>query len=79
MSDGIEDCELIWAHGKNLVKVKAEDDDGTEYYEYVKVGPDHYGYAMGYALLARKIWTEVRPNGHVGATPMDIVTTKVNL
>lgn len=79
VSDGIEDCELIWAHGKNLVKVKAEDDDGTEYYEYVKVGPDHYGYAWAYALLARKIWTEVRPNGHLGATPMDILVTKVSI
>lgn len=27
---------------------QGEDDDGTEYYEYVKVGDDHFGYVLAY-------------------------------
>lgn len=79
IATGIPDYDMIWAHLKNLVKVRAEDDDGSEYYEYVKVGDDHYGYAIGYALLARKVFIEERPGGMVNSAPVNIIGTKVNL
>lgn len=75
----LEDADTFWSHLKNLVKVKAEDDDGTEYFEYQKVGPDHYGYALGYALTARKIWYEVKPAGGLGVAPVGITGVKVTL
>lgn len=75
----IDDYDEYWKHCKNLVKVKAEDDDGSEYYEYVKVGDDHFGYATGYALLARRIFFEVQPQGLTGLAPVSISGTKVDL
>lgn len=79
VSSGVEHEDLVWLHLKNLVKVKAEDDDGTEYYEYVKVGEDHFGYALAYALLARRIFIEVRPGGHTGLAPIGILGANVSL
>lgn len=76
---GIEHDDLVWLHYKNLVKVKAEDEDGTEYYEYVKVGEDHFGYATAYALLARRIFIEVKPGGHTGLAPVDIIGAQTNI
>lgn len=65
--------EEFWDHVKNLVKVKVEDDeDGTVYYEYVKVGDDHYGFALGYAMLARKLFFELKPTGQAGIAPVEI-------
>lgn len=76
VASGIPDYEMIWQHFKRLVKVKVEDEDGTEFYEYQKVGDDHYGYAAGYAMLARKIWTEQRPQaGEAGGMPSICGTT----
>lgn len=79
VGSGVEHEDLLWLHFKNLVKVKAEDDDGTEYYEYVKVGDDHFGYALAYALLARRIFIEVKPGGHTGLAPVDIVGARTNI
>ena len=62
----------FWPQLKNLVKVKVEDDDGTIYYEYVKVGDDHYGFAVGYAMLARKMFFELKPQGTTGMAPVEI-------
>ena len=64
--------EEYWAQMKNLVKIKVEDEDGSVYYEYVKVGDDHYGFATGYALLARKMFFELKPNGKTGNAPVEI-------
>ena len=64
---------------KNLAKTKAEDDDGSEYYEYVKVGDDHYGYAAAYGMLARKIFYEERPQSGSNVGPLDIVGTTIRL
>lgn len=77
----VEHYDEIWKHCKNLIKVKAEDEDGTAYYEYVKVndGDDHFGYAYGYALLARRIFHEVQPQGLTGLAPVEISGTKVNI
>jgi len=61
-----------WAQMKNLVKVKAEDEDGTITFDYVKVGDDHYGFSTGYALLARKMFYELKPNGKTGVAPVEI-------
>jgi hypothetical protein len=61
-----------WAHMKNLVKVKVEDDDGTITFDYVKVGDDHYGFATAYALLARKMFYELKPTGKTGVAPVEI-------
>ena len=71
----------FWRHCKNLIKVKAEDDDGTEYYEYVKVGEgeDHFGYSTAYALLARRIFYEVRPQGETGLAPVAIEGEKCDI
>jgi hypothetical protein len=71
--------EDFWPQLKNLVKVKAEDDDGTVYYEYVKVGPDHYGLALGYALLARKMFFELKPTGTSGVAPVEISGARTTL
>lgn len=79
VASGIFDYDVFWAHLKNLVKVRAEDDDGSEYYEYVKVGDDHYGYALCYALLARKIFQEEKPCSDVNLGPVNIIGTKVSL
>lgn len=75
----VEHVDLLWLHLKNLVKVKAEDDDGTEYYEYVKIGEDHFGYAAAYAMLARRVFIEVQPGGHTGLAPVDIIGARVSL
>ncbi len=69
----------FWPHLKNLVKVKAEDDDGTVYYEYVKVGDDHYGFALGYALLARKMFYELKPRSAGGSAPVEITGARTTL
>jgi hypothetical protein len=79
VASGIPDYDILWQHMKNLVKVKAEDDDGSEYYEYVKVGEDHYGYALCYALLARKIFLETRPNAKECSAPVNITGTAVSI
>lgn len=79
IASGIPDIEMVWAHLKRLVKVRAEDDDGQEYYEYVKTGDDHYGLAAGYAMLARQIWYEERPNGNVGFAPVGITGAEMKL
>lgn len=76
---GIPDYDMLWIHMKHLVKVKVEDDDGTEYYEYQKVGDDHYGYAAGYAMLARKIWMEQKPQNEVMVAPVNITGSAVTL
>jgi len=76
---GLPDYDMFWIHMKNLVKVKAEDDDGSEYYEYVKVGDDHYGYGLAYALLARKIFLEERPNSGDNCAPMTIIGSAVTI
>jgi hypothetical protein len=75
----IENFDEFWKHCKNLVKVKAEDEDGTTYYEYVKVGDDHFGYAFAYALLARRIFYEVRPEGETGLAPVMIDGVQVDI
>ena len=77
----VEHFDEIWRHCKNLIKVKAEDEDGTIYYEYVKVndGDDHFGYSYGYALLARRIFYEVQPQGTTGLAPVEISGCKVNI
>lgn len=75
----IDNYDEFWKHCKNLVKIKAEDDDGSEYYEYVKVGDDHFGYGFGYALLARRIFYEVQPQGLTGMAPVEISGTKVDI
>ncbi len=72
VASGLQDYDMIWTHMKNLVKVRAEDEDGTEYYEYVKVGEDHYGFAAGYAMLARLVWHEERPTGGENCGPVNI-------
>jgi len=77
IATGIPDYDIIWKHLKNLVKVRAEDDDGSEYYEYVKVGDDHYGYSLAYALLARKVFIEERPAGMHSCAPVNIVGSAV--
>ena len=79
IASGIPDYDMLWKHMRNLVKTKAEDDDGTEYYEYVKVGDDHYGLAIGYSLLARKIFYEQEPSGGSNFGPVNIIGTKVNI
>ena len=79
VASSIENYDEYWKHCKNLVKVKAEDDDGTEYYEYVKVGDDHFGYATGYALLARRVFYEVQPQGSTGLAPVSIDGCKVDI
>ena len=81
VASNIDHYDEFWKHCKNLIKVKAEDDDGTTYYEYVKVndGDDHFGYAYGYALLARRIFFEVQPQGLTGLAPVEITGTKVNI
>ena len=48
----------FWDHCYNLVRVKQEDEYGTVTFRYVKIGADHYGMALGYALLAEKIFRE---------------------
>jgi hypothetical protein len=77
----IENYDEFWTHCKNLIKVKAEDDDGTVYYEYVKVndGDDHFGYAYGYALLARRIFFEQQPQGLTGLAPVSIEGYESNI
>ena len=79
VSSSIDHFDEFWKHCKNLVKVKAEDDDGTTYYEYVKVGDDHFGYAFAYAMLARRIFFEERPAGLTGLAPVAITGAKVDL
>lgn len=79
VSSAIDDYDEFWKHCKNLVKMKAEDEDGSIYYEYVKVGDDHFGYAFGYALLARRIFFEVRPQGQTGLAPVSIDGCKVDI
>lgn len=81
VSASIEHYDEFWKHCKNLIKVKAEDEDGVTYYEYVKVnnGDDHFGYAYGYALLARRIFYEVQPQGLTGLAPVMIDGFKSNV
>jgi hypothetical protein len=79
IADGMLDYELVWAHLKHLAKVKAEDDDGEEYYDYVKIGDDHYGHAIGYALLAKKIFEEQKPQGNESCAPVEVVGMETNL
>lgn len=67
VASSVEHYDIVWKHLQNLVKVKVEEDDGTEYYDYVKIGDDHFGHAVGYGLLARRIYYEVRPDGMTGA------------
>ncbi len=76
---GMPDYDMIWKHFKNLVKVRAEDDDGSEYYEYVKVGDDHYGYSTAYAMLARKIFIEERPTGNTSIAPVNIIGAQTSI
>lgn len=76
---GLPDYDMYWQHLKNLVKVKAEDDDGSEYYEYVKVGDDHYGYSLCYALLARKIFLEQKPSDGTNVGPVNIIGSAVSI
>lgn len=69
----------FWPHLKNLVKVKTEDEEtGEVTYDYVKVGDDHYGHALGYALLARKLFYELKPAG-TGTAPVEISGHRTNL
>jgi hypothetical protein len=79
LADGLEHLEIVWAHLKRLVKVKAEDDDGTEYYEYVKVGDDHFGLAISYAMLARRIWRETNAanDDHFGGVDISAAECKL--
>jgi hypothetical protein len=76
---GLPDYDMFWQHLKNLVKVRAEDDDGSEYYEYVKVGDDHYGYGLCYALLARKMFLELKPNSGECCAPVTIIGSAVSI
>jgi len=63
----------FWDHCYNLVRVKQEDDYGTITFRYVKIGPDHYGLALGYALLAEKIFREHPPEDNMGGcAPIEI-------
>jgi hypothetical protein len=81
VASSIEHYDEYWKHCKNLVKVKTEDEDGVVYYEYVKVndGDDHFGYATGYALLARRIFFEQQPQGLTGLAPVMIDGVQVDI
>ena len=76
----IPDFDILWTHFKHLAKTLVKDDDGEpEYYDYVKIGDDHYGYAAAYAMLARKIFLEVKPTSGINCGPVNITGAKVIL
>lgn len=68
LASGLKDLDIVWEHLKRLVKIKEEDEDGEVFYNYPKIGDDHYGLALGYALLAKKIFYEkgIADDGNCG-------------
>ena len=71
--------EDFWVHCQNLVRVKQEDEYGTITFRYVKVGPDHYAFALGYALLAEKIYREQPLENTGSAAPIEISSYRTTL
>ena len=69
----------FWAHCQNLVRVKQEDEYGTITFKYVKVGPDHYAFALGYALLAEKIFREQPFDTSGSSAPIEISSYRTTL
>lgn len=72
-------ADMFWAHCKNLMKVRAEDDDGEEYYDYIKVGDDHFGHSLGYAMLAREIYMEMKRGESSGDAPVEVSGVRTSL
>ena len=77
VTDKVDDD--FWAHCQNLVRVKQEDEYGTITFKYVKVGPDHYAFALGYALLAEKVFREQPDNSWSPSAPTEIASYRTTL
>ena len=79
VGSNIENYDEFWAHAKNLARVKSEDEDGVETFEYVKVGEDHFAFATAYAMLARTLYYEIGQDSGGGLAPIEISGAKTNL
>lgn len=79
VASGIANRDEFWQHLKNLARVKSEDDDGVETFEYVKIGEDHFAFATGYAMLARTLYQEIGQDAGVGLAPIEVTGARTTL
>jgi hypothetical protein len=80
LASGIPDFEIVWGHLKHLAKTMVKDDDEEPaYYDYIKIGDDHYGYAIGYAMLARTIFYEMQPTSGINCGPVNITGARITI